>query len=217
MDHVTANPDGWAAAQEFELRYWRESWPYRHLPLTDLQAHRHEVACWFLNEMGFTAVPGSNTFSDFQGSVLEVGCGPLGFFELVEGVEVVAQDSLMSAYADHLPFSTLGKRGSVTYSDEPVDQIAGLFDFVVCSNVLDHTADWIQFLKEICHRVKPDGGELLLFTDSRGVPCEGHTQIFSPSQLISVLELLGANHFPVHTVETRTDHCDFVNTIRAAF
>ncbi|WP_410963477.1 methyltransferase domain-containing protein, partial [Salmonella sp. SAL04292] len=59
-----------------------------------------------------------------------------------------------------------------------VADIESAFDFVVCSNVLDHTADWIQFLIDCVGRLRT-GGELLLVTDSRGVPAIGHTQIFS--------------------------------------
>ena len=100
----------------------------------------------------------------------------------------------MAAYATHIPFSTIGTRGSTTYIDQAVEDIRDTFDFVVCSNVLDHTGDWIDFLAHCCNRVGA-GGELLLFTNSRGAPTPGHTQIFSPPQLLKVIELLGAKRF----------------------
>lgn len=210
--YVTANPAGWTDSQEYELRYWRDEWPYRHMPIADLQRLRHEDAAWFLGEMGF-----ARPFSDFTGDVLEVGCGPIGFFELMNGVRVVAQDSLMAAYARALTFSKLGARGAAIYLARDIDQIDGTFDFVVCSNVLDHTADWIEFLQHCRNRLNP-GGQLLLFTDSRGAPAPGHTQIFSPQQLVRVVNLLGAKHLIVSRAQAVNDgHRDYTNTIRAAF
>jgi 2-polyprenyl-3-methyl-5-hydroxy-6-metoxy-1,4-benzoquinol methylase len=91
------------------------------------------------------------------------------------------------------------------------------FEYVVCSNVLDHTADWIEFLRDCCALLKP-GGELLLITDSRGAPMEGHTQVFSPQPLRMVLKILGAQTFLIDRTETVTDgHYDFRLYVRATF
>ncbi|MBB3018714.1 SAM-dependent methyltransferase [Microvirga lupini] len=213
---VTANPDGWDASQSYELVFWREHWPYRDLPLTELQTMRHGDAVWFLKQMGF-AQTSEMSFDGFQGKVLEAGSGPIGFFELIDNVDVTAQDTLMDLYAEHLPYSTIGKRGSATYTGTPVPQLQERFKYVVCSNVLDHTADWIEFLRDCCALLEP-GGELLLVTDSRGVPMEGHTQVFSPQQLRMVLKILGAKSFLIDRTEAVTDgHCDFRNYVRAAF
>lgn len=212
----TANPEGWVDSQSFELRFWRDNWPYRHLPIEELQAMRHGDAVWFLGHMGFKQI-GPRRFAGFEGEVLEVGSGPIGFFELIEGAQVTSQDTLMGAYARHIPFSTLGQRGASMYMDVAVPDFTRTFDYVVCSNVLDHTADWIQFLVDCRKRVRP-GGELLLVTDSRGAPQEGHTQVFSPVQLRTVLRILGASSFAIDkTVASTDDHCDFRNYVRAKF
>ncbi|WP_049306275.1 methyltransferase domain-containing protein, partial [Pseudomonas aeruginosa] len=132
-------------------------------------------------------------------------------------LQVTAQDSLMGLYAENLPFSTLGERGSSCYIRDGVADIESAFDFVVCSNVLDHTADWIQFLVDCVGRLRT-GGELLLVTDSRGVPAIGHTQIFSHDQLVRVLELLGAKQFKVKAVEREDGvHCDYRHYFRVVF
>jgi 2-polyprenyl-3-methyl-5-hydroxy-6-metoxy-1,4-benzoquinol methylase len=213
---VTANPDGWASAQEYELQYWREKWPHRNDTVEQLQQQRLQDAYWFLNHMAFTQTAPTQ-FAGFSGSVLEVGSGPIGFFELMDNVTVTAQDSLMAAYAEHIPFSTLGTRGSTTYIDQSIEDIREKFDFVVCSNVLDHTGDWIHFLAHCRNRVAP-GGQLLLFTDSRGAPTPGHTQIFSPPQLLKLIDLLGARRIVVsRAVPVFDQHCDFKNFVRAAF
>ncbi|MGU4087186.1 hypothetical protein ACVZD1_27150, partial [Pseudomonas aeruginosa] len=41
---------------------------------------------WFLGKMGFTNGSSHYRYEGFEGKVLEVGSGPIGFFEKVEGV-----------------------------------------------------------------------------------------------------------------------------------
>lgn len=212
---ITANPEGWATSQDFELNFWKHRWPYRHLPLPELQTLRHGDAKWLMKNLGFAA-QGERAFDGFKGTVLEVGCGPIGFFELAEDVRVTAIDSLMGAYAREIPYSLLGPRGSATYIDRGLEHIDQTFDFVVCSNVLDHTADWMEFLEELVLRVAP-GGELLMMTDTRGKPILGHTQVFAPAQLRRALRWLGLTvekHYRVE--ESKNDHCDYRVFARAA-
>lgn len=214
---ASADPEQWIHSQEYELSFWKDKWPYRHLSVEELQEARHKDAMWFLGKMGFTYGSSNYRYEGFEGKVLEVGSGPIGFFEKVEGVTVTAQDSLMGLYAENLPFSILGERGSSCYIRDGVPDIESAFDFVVCSNVLDHTADWIQFLIDCVGRLRT-GGELLLVTDSRGVPAIGHTQIFSHDQLVRVLELLGAKQFKVKAVEREDGvHCDYRHYFRVVF
>lgn len=214
---ASADSEQWIHSQEYELSFWKDKWPYRHLSVEELQEARHKDAMWFLGKMGFTYGSSHYRYEGFEGKVLEVGSGPIGFFEKVEGVTVTAQDSLMRLYAENLPFSILGERGSSCYIRDGVADIESAFDFVVCSNVLDHTADWIQFLVDCVGRLRT-GGELLLVTDSRGVPAIGHTQIFSHDQLVRVLELLGAKQFKVKAVEREDGvHCDYRHYFRVVF
>lgn len=214
---VSADPSNWPESQRYELDFWRNQWPHRHLSVSEIQEVRHRDAMWLLGNMGFTKAGSDYAYQGFEGRVLEVGCGPMGFFEKLEGVSVVSQDSLMALYASNLDFSSLGQRGAVLYIDTPVADIVERFDFVVCSNVLDHTGDWISFLIDCVSRLE-EGGELLLITDSRGVPAPGHTQIFNHDQLVNVLKLLGAQGFKVDSF-TREDgeHCDFRHYLRAQF
>lgn len=205
----------WNDSQRYELDFWKNHWPYRHLPMSEMQELRHRDATWLLTSLGFQK-QGERGFAGFAGSVLEVGCGPIGFFELVEGVRVTANDSLMRAYASEIPYSTLGTRGSSTYVESGVEAITEKFRFVVCSNVLDHTADWLEFLELLASRVDA-GGELLLMTDTRDRPASGHTQVFSPAQLRRALRWLGLGTLKHDRVERVTDgHCDSRIFIRAA-
>ncbi|HGJ8019535.1 TPA: hypothetical protein ACJX2O_005299, partial [Pseudomonas aeruginosa] len=98
---ASADPEQWIHSQEYELSFWKDKWPYRHLSVEELQEARHKDAMWFLGKMGFTYGSSHYRYEGFEGKVLEVGSGPIGFFEKVEGVTVTAQDSLMGLYAEN--------------------------------------------------------------------------------------------------------------------
>ncbi len=205
----SANAESWSESQRYELDFWKNRWPYRDWSLDKLQELRLADAAWVLRNLGFTQT-GPRTWEGFTGSVLEVGCGPIGFFELVEGVQVTANDSLMAAYAAEIPYATMGRRGSANYVGTQVQDFTQRFRFVLCSNVLDHTADWMEFLELLTNRVEP-GGQLLLITDTRGRPMPGHTQVFSPAQLQRALRWLGMKTVHCWRVDEKKkdDHKDY--------
>lgn len=204
---LSAHRDAWSEGQRYELLYWKEKWPYRDWAIPELQKLRHADATWLLTNLGF-AKKDDFTFDGFVGDVLEVGCGPLGFFELTRGVCVTAIDSLMGAYAAEIRYATLGPRGSTTYTDKRLDEITDQYRFVVCSNVLDLTSDWMEFLELLVRRVRPDG-ELLLVTDTRSRPTVGHTQVFTPDQLRRALGWLGMKRAAVFQVtKPASTQCD---------
>lgn len=211
---VTANAEGWGDSQIIELNFWKNHWPYRNLTMPELQTLRANDARWLLTSMGFKQTA-DNAFEGFTGSVLEVGCGPMGFFELTEGVQATANDSLMEAYAKEIWYSTLGKRGNATYVPTPVQHIQEKFDFVVCSNVLDHTADWLEFYELLANRVNPTG-QLILMTHTRGQPMPGHTQVFTPEQLVRVANWLGFSKvYHHHASKSQDNHSDYHVFLRA--
>ena len=191
----------WAESQKYELRFWKNEWAYRDLPREKLVGDiRLEDAKWFLRSMKFDQV-GTSSFKSFEGRVLEIGCGPIGFFEGIENVAVKGIDSLMRDYSAALPFSILGKTGNYEDSAELVEDIEEEYDFAVCSNVLDHTGAWQPFLEACLDTLVPGTGRLLLFTHIRSVPAPGHTQVFSPSEVLNVLAGKGVQvieHLSVH-------------------
>src|SRR5262249_38952369 len=138
-----------------------------------------------------------------QGSVLEVGCGPIGFFELTRGVRVTAIDSLMGSYAAELRYATLGVRGSSCYVHKSLDEVDERYAFVVCTNLLDSCADWTELLEHLVGAVEK-GGELLLVTDARRRPVAGCTQVFTPEQLRRALRWLGTRGLGCFRVEDPT-------------
>ena len=213
MTAPSAAASSWSQSQAFELDYWKNHWPYRDQPVAELQRHRHRVGEWLLENTGFAKDAGGR-FPAFRGRVLEVGCGPIGFFELFPDAQVDAIDSLMADYAREIPFATLGKRGAATYAATDLDRMGGGYDFVVCSNVLDHTADWMAFLEALVAAARPGGGELLIYTDFRGAPAVGHTQVYTPDQVRRALRWQGLE-VTEYKLLPGNDHCDGSAFIRA--
>lgn len=163
---MNAALEAWAAAQLEELEFWKHAWPHRDLPPEALQAVRFADAVWLLAALGF-GPPDGHRFAGFAGRVLEVGSGPVGFFEQVEGIACDAIDTLMAAYAWELPYARLGRHGATHYLDRPLEACRPDYDFVVCSNVLDRVADWRAFVPLLARALRP-GGTLLLYTWCRG-------------------------------------------------
>jgi SAM-dependent methyltransferase len=183
-----AEPLSWEDSQEYELDFWVNRWPYRDKTRQEVLRIRLEDAHWFLGSFGFKRTAASGQFHGFGGNVLEVGCGPVGFFELVWGVEVTGQDPLMQKYAERMPnLARFGVCGRYNYTADAVAELpASYYDYVVCSNVLDHTGDWRLALGGMLDRLKV-GGRLLLYTQCRDKPVRGHTQTFTPAMLLDAV------------------------------
>ncbi len=215
---AAAAEEDWAASQSYELAYWRDQWPLRDLPPEEIRRQRLEAAVWFLGAMGFPREGDTRRFRGFRGRVLEVGCGPIGFFDLVEGIDCHAMDSLMPAYARELPYAALGKAGSTTYLEVArLEEVAGAYDFVVCSNVLDHTGDWRAFLGLLCGVAKRrPGGRLLLYTHTRGTPLPGHTQVFTPGEALDAVQAEGLRSVELAVARPCPPHADYELFLRAA-
>jgi SAM-dependent methyltransferase len=200
--------------QRYELLFWKERWPYRDWSIAELQKLRHADASWFLTNLGFGRRDEAS-FEGFEGDVLEVSCGPIGFFELMRGVEVTAADPLLGVYAAEIPYAQLGRRGSTTYVSGALGDVPGEFDFVVCRNTMDATDDWMEFLEQMVEMLRPNG-ELLLLTDTRTRPTVGHPQVFTASQLRRVLGWLGLRRFHCFRADKpASDMCEHRVFVRA--
>lgn len=182
----------WRDSQQYELAFWSTQWRPELVKAggAAVVAHRLEVGRWFLREMDIPFDPSTLESPVFRGEVLEVGCGPVGFFETWPGVQVVACDPLMAKYAELLSCSILGSRANYLYSDSPIQTLSHAFDFVVCSNVLDHVENW-RFVSHHMVRLCKPGGSILLFTDCRGRSVKGHRQLFSPDEVSTFFQALG--------------------------
>lgn len=180
--------ESWAAAQTRELDYWKAAWPLRELPLPAMQERRFADAAWLLGALGF-GVPRGRSFEGFTGRVLEVGSGPIGFFDLVEGITCDAIDTLMAAYAWELPYAALEARGATVYLDRPIEACEPTYDFVVCSNVLAHSLGWRPFLGACAAALRP-GGRLLLYTTCPAALADGGRP-FTPGEVVDAVLQVG--------------------------
>lgn len=91
------------------------------------------------------------------GSIVELGCGPLGMVEFLPGATKAGFDPL-NAYYENL----FGKarRGDVHYTsdlDELLADRQGTFDLGICFNVLDHLPEPRPLLDALMSLIRPDG------------------------------------------------------------
>jgi len=87
-------------------------------------------------------------------SIIEIGCGPGNFLEKVK--PYVAQ-ACGTEYNEHALKIARSKGLKVFGMDEDISAIKGQFDAAFSFHVLEHVADPVGFLQEICSWVKPGG------------------------------------------------------------
>jgi SAM-dependent methyltransferase len=117
---------------------------------------------------------------------LEVGCGPYSNIRLIRSAvrfdEVTCSDPLMSRYLGYRRtwVATQARRGRIRTAECPGEALPfedGLFDLVVCINVLDHVRSLPDCIREMRRVLKPRGeGWFVLgqeLTDARDYAVEG--------------------------------------------
>lgn len=195
----------WQAAQQAELIWW-EWFLNSHLPWQtreELVAYRYCEGRYMLRQCGFREgeyYPGGS-------HILDLGCGAVSVHECRRGVRVTAVDPLLAALAasDNVPTRWAARLGAVNnaiYISATGEALRELFDHVWCYNVLDHTANWRDFLLHACTLVAP-GGTLTLCADCRvaGDLDDGfaedpmHIQAFNHEELHQAISLGGLSAF----------------------
>jgi SAM-dependent methyltransferase len=141
-----------------------------------------------------------------KGSVIDVGCGvgTIDFYLANKGFEVLGID--VSKRAIKLALSSKEKLGlsSVQFVECPIERCTSydLFDYFICSEVLEHLNDPLSVLQSICDRLHP-GGIGIVSVPSLNAPLYrlgklgkfdkdvGHLRRYSVSSLKKILEESG--------------------------
>jgi ubiquinone/menaquinone biosynthesis C-methylase UbiE len=98
-----------------------------------------------------------------QQAILDVGCGPVGIVFFLEARKSVGLDPLVGEYERWNGY--WGKQAELIQADgESMPLADESFDSVFCINVLDHTFNPNDVLREI-HRVLKPGGRVVLHVD----------------------------------------------------
>lgn len=148
-------PDPYEEAQLRELAFWR--WVayegYGGKAPMDFFSHQKDFMTSCFRRTGWSI----DKFRDQE--IFELGCGPVGMIEFVNGTSRVAYDPLNQYY--NLLFKKL-RSEHVRYLSEK-EEIFHLsqVDFGICFNVLDHTDDSETWFKLFFKSIKP-GGHFLL-------------------------------------------------------
>ncbi|MEK6276632.1 MAG: class I SAM-dependent methyltransferase [Actinomycetota bacterium] len=158
--------------------------------------------------------------------VLDVGCGPASdTLSLVHCASVCAVDPLLDVYREMQPFGWefFKTLASVGAEELPFDD--GEFHFAYCRNVLDHTQNADEVLREIARVLHPRG-QLLLACDARhgrgGGPPHPYawsietleTRVFGQFEPVTPITLLDDTKTPVGREQSRGQRVRWVCRVR---
>ena len=143
----------WRKAQEYEQGFWQR--------LGDsIEAGAREHLDWY----GWRARQLEQRLASVgagrrDGKTLEIGSGPIGIVNFLEGGERYAIDPLEHFYSTRPTLVAL-RRPGVTYLDGTGERLPfekGTFSLVIIDNVIDHTYAPERILREIHRILEPDG------------------------------------------------------------
>jgi SAM-dependent methyltransferase len=198
----------WQKAQQYEQGFWQrlgesiEAGTREHLDWYNWRARQLERR---LASIGA---------GHFDGKTLEIGSGPIGIVNFMEGGDRYAIDPLEHFYCTRPTLVAL-RRPGVTYLDGTGERLPferGSFSLVIIDNVIDHTYAPERILREIRRVLAPDGylylsvnvhtrwGALLHVLLATAQIDKGHPFTFTSR---SLREIVAANQF-----ETVFEHVD---------
>lgn len=96
------------------------------------------------------------SFSTQTGFGLDLGSGLLSVLEL-SGKEFIAIDPLMDEFNNIFPLDNRRVGYAKQTNVNKIDFADGLFDWVFCVNVIDHTAEPKLLIEEVARVLKPGG------------------------------------------------------------
>ena len=152
-NYIATNPQEEAQLRELAFWSWVAFKGYAGKPPDFFREHQKKL---MLGCYGKTGWP----IDQFQnGSVFELGCGPLGMIEFIPGVQLYAYDPLNDEYGRL--FAKL-RSGHINYFSDS-NKLAAIpeVDFGICFNVLDHTEDARRWFVTFFERIKHGGAFLL--------------------------------------------------------
>lgn len=144
----------WLLAQEGEYAFWKglSQTGYNDLSSDDFIATGQRD--WLLGELEFTGKP----LSSWKDSVVvEFGPGPAGFVEYIDAYEKHGVEPLIDKYRNDFPHL---QKSDVIYHSDAAESVPGIpdnyADLVICFNMLDHTINPNQVMKELHRIAKPN-------------------------------------------------------------
>lgn len=185
---INKNSD-WINSQHHELKFWHNAFlknnyfpRYREFSMESM--HRWQVeASICANKI-----------------VLEIGCGPYGFFPgLLEHSGkldslLIAIDPLLSYYQEEPPFKLLERDNIIKIQcpGEDIPLLNSSVDIIVCQNVLDHVADPMKVIKEMARVLKPEG---MILLSVHTIPSTFNIFFFIFGALIRRIDVKHPHHF----------------------
>ena len=139
----------WRKSQQAEIKFWKKG----------PKVYNHFSTIYWKKEFSEFG----RSFDIFESKkIIEIGCGPKGMIHYIPGNEKIGLDPLIEEYED-LGILEDGNVKHIKGSAERINFSNNYFDIAICFNVLDHTENPKEVLREI-KRVLKFGGILILHT-----------------------------------------------------
>ena len=125
--------------------------------------------------------------------VVDMGNGSKLRSKFFKDSKIIAIDPLNDDFRKNIEWSDVGdayKCFSVP-AEEMIDEIAGVADFVMCINVLDHTYNPKKILENIYAYLKDDGEFFLSVDLNHSIPNSKHPFAFSDQTVKQLLDSVG--------------------------
>ena len=150
-----------------------------------------------------------------KGKLLDIGSGPISYFECFPSVEVVALDPCIDSCVELCPgIFKKGQVNNVKYISGTIDDITeDEFDIIWCTNVLDHIESYKHIFRKFPNLLS-ENGICIIQTDCRSTfnTCEGHEGVFSAKELLREIRALDFHIY--YSLLTRGGHGgDSINLI----
>lgn len=148
----------WKVAQHLEINWWKN-----YLKKRDPKGYKaFKTNYWREKIIGrFDIKINPND------KMIDVGCGPMGIFSVLEGKDITAIDPLLNKYEEELDHFKKADFPNVTFITTSLEayQPTEQFDTVFCINAINHVKDIHQCYDNLIDLIKP-GGRLFISIDA---------------------------------------------------
>ncbi|MCF7859519.1 MAG: class I SAM-dependent methyltransferase [Candidatus Cloacimonetes bacterium] len=149
----------WKLAQFLELNWWR--FYFKDKSKEKYYSDKMKYLLRILKSLEYT-------LDDFTGkNILNAGCGPAGFFILLNEAKITAVDPLLNRYEKKIEFFNMSDYPNVKFESISVEDFQPeiKYEFIFCINMLDHVREPEKVIR-VFKNVLADEGKVIVLVDT---------------------------------------------------